>query len=116
MFSSKIGLCWNRTKGNLKTPGTMLTQQGGAGRGPEEMQEDLQRIETALGSNHRDQGRQTETRLFSLEKRMLVGVLIAGGYKEGDPPFTRNHKEKTRGNGYKLLLERFHWTAKEYLS
>ncbi|KAK4822835.1 hypothetical protein QYF61_020129 [Mycteria americana] len=30
------------------------------------------------------------------------------GYKEdGDPLFTRNHMEKTRGNGYKLLLGRF---------
>ena len=52
--------------------------------------------------------------MFSLEKRRLRGDLITvfqdlkGGYREdGDSLFTRNHMEKTRGNGYKLLLGRF---------
>lgn len=53
--------------------------------------------------------------LFSLERRMFVGDLITGGYKERHYPFKRNHKEKTRGNGYKLIY-RFSWTAKEHFS
>ena len=52
--------------------------------------------------------------MFSLKKRRLRGDLITtfhylkGGYKEdGDSLFTRSHMEKTRSNGYKLLLGRF---------
>ncbi|GAB0187282.1 hypothetical protein GRJ2_001193500 [Grus japonensis] len=55
-----------------------------------------------------------ELSLFSLEKRRLRGDLITmfqylkSGYKEdGDSLLTRRHMEKTRGNGYKLLLGRF---------
>ncbi|KAK4830388.1 hypothetical protein QYF61_010899 [Mycteria americana] len=51
---------------------------------------------------------------FNLEKRRLRGDLVTmfqylkGGYKEyGDSLFTRSHMEKTRGNGYKLLLGKF---------
>ena len=54
-----------------------------------------------------------ELGLFSLERRRLRGDIITmfqdlkGGYKEdGDSVFTRSHMEKTRGNGYKLLLGR----------
>lgn len=49
------------------------------------------------------------------EKRRLRGDLIPmfqglkGGYREaGDWVFSRSHKQKTRGNRYKLFLERFH--------
>jgi len=52
--------------------------------------------------------------LFSLGKRRFRGDLITmflylkGDYKEdGDSLFTRSHMEKTRSNGYKLLLGRF---------
>ena len=55
-----------------------------------------------------------ELALFSLEKRRFRGDLITmfqyleGSYKEyGDSLLTRGHLEKTRGNGYKLLLGRF---------
>lgn len=55
-----------------------------------------------------------EPGLFSLEKRRLRGDLITmfqylkGGYKEdGDSLFTRSHMEKTRADGYKLILGRF---------
>jgi len=55
-----------------------------------------------------------ELGLCSLEKRRLRGDLTAmfqnlkGGYKEdGDSLFTRSPMEKTRSNGYKLLLWRF---------
>ena len=55
-----------------------------------------------------------ELGLFSFEKRRLRGDLITmiqylkGGYKEdGDSLSTRNHMEKMRGNGYRLLLGRF---------
>ncbi|GAB0208708.1 hypothetical protein GRJ2_003336500 [Grus japonensis] len=55
-----------------------------------------------------------ELGLFSLEKRRLRGNLVTifqylkGGYKEdGDSLFTKNHMEKTRGNGYQLHGERF---------
>ena len=55
-----------------------------------------------------------ELDLFSLEKRRLRGDLITmfqyvkGSYKEdGDSVLTRSHMEKTRGNGYKLLLGSF---------
>ncbi|GAB0208719.1 mitochondrial enolase superfamily member 1 [Grus japonensis] len=54
-----------------------------------------------------------ELGLFSLEKRRLRGNLVTifqylkGGYKEdGDSLFTKNHMEKTRGNGYQLHGER----------
>ena len=52
--------------------------------------------------------------LFSLEKRVLRGDLttmihyLKGGYKEDeDSIFTRSHMEKTRCNGFKVLLGRF---------
>jgi len=52
--------------------------------------------------------------LFSLEKRRLRVDLITmfqylkNGYKEdGDSLLTRSHTEKTRSNGYKLILGRF---------
>ncbi|KAK4812701.1 hypothetical protein QYF61_013726 [Mycteria americana] len=51
--------------------------------------------------------------LFSLEKRLrghliIVFQYLKGGYKkDGDSLFTRSHVEKTRSNGYKLLLGRF---------
>jgi len=54
-----------------------------------------------------------EQGLFSLEKSRLRGELITtleylkSSYKEDrDSLFTGNHMEKTRGNGYKLLLAR----------
>jgi len=54
--------------------------------------------------------------LFTLEKRRLRGLLsitvfqyLQGGYKEnGGSLFTRSHKAKTKGNGYKLHQERLH--------
>lgn len=51
--------------------------------------------------------------MFSLEKRRFRGDLttmfqyLKSGYKEGDSLFTRSYMENTRGNGYKLILERF---------
>ncbi|KAK4806645.1 hypothetical protein QYF61_021241 [Mycteria americana] len=60
-----------------------------------------------------------ELGLLSLEKRRLRGDLITmfqylkGGYKED---FTRNHMEKMRGNGYKLLLGRIRLAQKENFS
>lgn len=52
--------------------------------------------------------------LLSLEKRRLRGDLIttfqylkAAHREGGDSLFTRSHREKTRGSGYKLLLGRF---------
>jgi len=55
-----------------------------------------------------------ELGLFSLEKIRPRGDLMTmfqylkGGYKEnGGSPFTSSHMEKMRGNGYKLLLQRF---------
>ncbi|PKU37620.1 hypothetical protein llap_12074 [Limosa lapponica baueri] len=58
--------------------------------------------------------RPRELGLFSLEERRLRGdditrfQYLKGGYKkDGDSLFTRSHMEKTRGNGYKLLLRRF---------
>jgi len=55
-----------------------------------------------------------ELGLLTLEKRRLRRDLITmfkyleGGCKEdGDSCFTRSHMEKTRCNGYKLLLGRF---------
>jgi len=60
-----------------------------------------------------------ELGLFSLQKRRLRGDLITVfqylkcGYKEdGDHLSTRNHMEKTRGNGYKLLLQGFQLDTK----
>lgn len=38
---------------------------------------------------------------------------LKGGYKEGgDSHFTRSHVEKTRSDGYKLLLERLRWDTR----
>jgi len=38
---------------------------------------------------------------------------LKGGYKEdGDSLFTRSHMQKTRANGYKLILERFQWDTR----
>jgi len=63
-----------------------------------------------------------ELGLFSLEKRRLAeqrrlrgdlitinpGQCLKAEYKEdGDSLFARSHMEKTRGNGYKLILGRF---------
>ncbi|XP_051472722.1 COMM domain-containing protein 8 isoform X4 [Apus apus] len=52
--------------------------------------------------------------LFRLEKRRLpedfstMFQYLKGGYQEdGDPLFTRSLMEETRGNGHKLILERF---------
>ena len=51
--------------------------------------------------------------LFSLEKRRLRGDLITMfqylkcGYKDVDSLFTSSHMQKTRSNGYELLLGRF---------
>jgi len=56
-----------------------------------------------------------ELGLFLLEKRwfrvdlITVFQYLKGSYREdGGSLFTRNHMEKTRGNGYKLQQERFH--------
>ncbi|PKU49449.1 hypothetical protein llap_314 [Limosa lapponica baueri] len=64
-------------------------------------------------------GRLRELGLFSFERRRLREDIITmfqylkGGYKEdGDSLFTRGHMEKTRGNGYKLLLGRFRLDAR----
>ncbi|KFP06991.1 hypothetical protein N300_01752, partial [Calypte anna] len=61
-----------------------------------------------------------ELGLFSLEKRRLrvsqIAVslpILKGGYKaDGDSLFTRNHMDKTRGNGHELLLGRFRLDTK----
>jgi len=68
---------------------------------------------TGLGSLPYEK-RLRELSLFSLEKKRLREDLLTmfwylkGGYKEdGDFLSTSSHMEKTRGNGYKLLLGRF---------
>ncbi|KAK4816313.1 hypothetical protein QYF61_014997 [Mycteria americana] len=55
-----------------------------------------------------------ELELFSLEKRRLQGHLIAaflyikGAYKKhGESLFTRASSDKTRGNGFKMKVDRF---------
>lgn len=41
---------------------------------------------------------------------------LKGGYREdGDSLFRRSHMEKRRGNGYKLLLERFQSDKREQI-
>ena len=61
--------------------------------------------------------------LFSLEKRRLRVDLITmfqylkNDYKEdGDSLLTRSHTEKTRSNGYKLILGRFRLDTRENFS
>lgn len=57
--------------------------------------------------------------MFSLEDKRLRGDFITmfqyiqGGYKEDrDSPFTRNHMENKRVNGYKSFLRRFQLDTK----
>ena len=79
----------------------------------ERVQRKATKMIKGLGSLPHEE-RLRELGLLSLEKRRLRGDLITvfqyltGAYKEdGDSLFTRSHMEKTRGNGYKLLLGRF---------
>jgi len=76
----------------------------------------LERVQRRATKRIKGLGRLREMGLFSLEKkkRRLRGDLITmfqylkGGYKEdGDSVFTRSHMDKTRGNGYKLILGTF---------
>lgn len=50
-----------------------------------------------------------ELALLRLRGDLITMFLyLKDGYKEdGNPPFTRTHMEKTSGNGYKFVLEKF---------
>ena len=81
---------------------TMGKRRGQAGEGPGKGHKGDQRCLPCEGSWR-------ELGLLSLDERRLRGDLstmfqrLKAGYKDGSSLLTRNHREKTRGNGHKLL-------------